>query len=80
MIKKEKRTWTNENYFYNPFEHIWFKSVFDLENYGFKNCGFNKICSYIYDRGHECMIYIIENQFVVKMYINLKWGIWNTKF
>jgi hypothetical protein len=23
-----------ENYFYNSFEHIWFKSVFDLENYG----------------------------------------------
>jgi hypothetical protein len=23
------------NYFYNQFEHIWLKSAFDLENYGF---------------------------------------------
>jgi hypothetical protein len=27
--------WIDENYFYNPYEQIWFKSVFDLENYGF---------------------------------------------
>jgi hypothetical protein len=32
MIKKEKGF---ELEFYNPFEHIWLKSVFDLENYGF---------------------------------------------
>ncbi len=56
---KGKRTWTDENYFYNPFKHIWFKSVFDLENYGFWKCGFNKSCSYICDRGHECIIYMI---------------------
>jgi hypothetical protein len=24
-------------FFYNPFEHIWFKSVFDLKNDGFFN-------------------------------------------
>jgi hypothetical protein len=36
-------TWIHENYFYNPFEHIWFKSVFDLENYGFQKCDFNKV-------------------------------------
>jgi hypothetical protein len=43
-------TWTDENYFYNPFEHIWFKSVFDLENYGFWKCGFNNSCSYTSDK------------------------------
>jgi hypothetical protein len=41
----------------NPFEHIWFKSAFDLENYRFWKCDFNK--SYSYDRGHECIIYMI---------------------
>jgi hypothetical protein len=30
--------------FKNPFEHIWFKNAFDLENYGFWKCGFNKSC------------------------------------
>ncbi len=39
--------WTNENYFYNPFEHIWFKSAFDLENYGFWNIPLTKVV-YIY--------------------------------
>jgi hypothetical protein len=43
----------------NPFEHIWFKSAFDPKNYGFKKCGSNKSCSYICDRGHECIIYMI---------------------
>jgi len=27
--------WIDENYFYNPFEHIWLKSVFDPKNYEF---------------------------------------------
>jgi hypothetical protein len=27
-------TWTDEFFIYNWFEHIWFKNVFDLENYG----------------------------------------------
>jgi hypothetical protein len=34
MIRKEKKIELMKN-IYNPFEHIWFKSVFDLENYGF---------------------------------------------
>jgi hypothetical protein len=25
-------TWIDETCFYNPFEHVWFKSAFDLEN------------------------------------------------
>jgi len=32
MIRRAKGL---ENCFYNQFEHIWFKHVFDLENYGF---------------------------------------------
>jgi len=47
------------NCFYDPFEHIWFKSVFDPENYGFWKCGFNKSCSDIYDRWYECIIDMI---------------------
>ncbi len=39
---KSKRTWIDENYFYNPFEHICFKSVFDSKNYGLWKCGFRK--------------------------------------
>ncbi len=36
-----------------------FKCVFDLENYGFKKCGLNQRCSYLCDKGHECIIYLI---------------------
>ncbi len=39
-------------------EHIWFKHVFNLENYKFCKCSFNKSCSYLCDRVHECVIYI----------------------
>jgi hypothetical protein len=28
---------------YNPFEHIWFKCAFDLENYVFENVFLTKI-------------------------------------
>jgi hypothetical protein len=39
---------------------------------------------HIYVRMHECIIYMIQNQFVVKMYLyqknDAKWGIRNTKF
>ncbi len=76
-------TWTDENCFNNQFEHIWFKSAFDFENYGFWKCDFNKSRSYICDNGHDCIIYMIWNQFVIKMYLYLKcsvkWGIQNTK-
>ncbi len=54
--QKGKRTSTNENEFYNPFEYIWLKSVFDLENYGFWKCGFKKNHSYLCDKRYECMI------------------------
>ncbi len=56
---KGKRTWIDENCFNNPFEHLWFKVAFDPENYGFWKCDFNKSCSYICDRGHECIIHMI---------------------
>jgi hypothetical protein len=42
MIKKAKRTWIDKKWFNNPFEHIWLKNVFDLKNYGFWKCDFNK--------------------------------------
>jgi hypothetical protein len=32
---KGKKTCTYENCLYNQFKHIWFKCVFDFENYGF---------------------------------------------
>jgi hypothetical protein len=32
---KGKKTQTDENYFYNPFECIWLKSALNFENYGF---------------------------------------------
>ncbi len=56
---KGKRTWTNQKKNYNQFEHIWFKHVFHLENYGFWKSGLNKSCSYACDKGHECIIYMI---------------------
>jgi hypothetical protein len=43
----------------DPLEHIWLKNVFDPENYGFWKCDFNKSCSYLCDKGHKCIIYMI---------------------
>jgi hypothetical protein len=42
---KGTKTLIDEICFYNPFEHIWFKITFDLKNYGFYKCSFNKSCS-----------------------------------
>jgi hypothetical protein len=33
----------DENCFYNPFEHIWLKNVFDFENYGIENVTLIKV-------------------------------------
>ncbi len=38
----------------------------------FLQCAFNKSYSCLCDRGHECIIYMIQNQFVVKIYVYLK--------
>jgi MoaA/NifB/PqqE/SkfB family radical SAM enzyme len=46
-------------FFYNPFEHIWFKSVLTLKIMDFENVPFNKSCSYLCDEGHESIIYMI---------------------
>ncbi len=43
--------------FCNRFEHIWFKGVFDLENYGFWKCGLKNLCN----RRHEFIIYDIKS-------------------
>jgi hypothetical protein len=65
--------WIDENYFYNPYEQIWFKSVFDLENYGFLKCGFNKSYSYISDKRawihnkHDIKSSFSQNVFKFKM-------------
>jgi hypothetical protein len=42
MIRRVKGLELMKKINYNPFEHTWFKSVFDLEYYGFLKCGFNK--------------------------------------
>ncbi len=55
MIRKTKGL-ELMNFFNNPFEHIWFKSAFDLENYEFWKYDFNKSYSYICDRRHEYII------------------------
>ncbi len=68
MIRRAK-WWTNENCFFNLFEHIWFKCVFDPKNSGFWKCDLNKSYSYLCNRGHECIIYMIYNQFVVKTHL-----------
>jgi hypothetical protein len=47
-------------------------------------CFFNKSCSCLCDRGHECIIYMILKHFVVKMYLclkcNVKGGTQNANF
>jgi len=56
---KGKRTWINGIFLLNHFQHIWFKGAFDSKYYGFWKCGLNKSCSYLCDKGHECIIYMI---------------------
>jgi len=50
----------------------------------FENVALTKSYSYVCDREHECIIYIIYNQFLVKICLylkcNVKWGIQNIKF
>ncbi len=79
-----KNTWTTENYFYNWLEHIWLTSAFDLENYRFWKCTFNKSYSCLCEKSHECIIYIIWNQIIVKINLYLKWnvkrGTWNKNY
>jgi len=48
----------------------------------FENMALKKSCSYLCDRGHECVIYMIPNQFVIKFYLtcSVKLSIINTNF
>jgi hypothetical protein len=54
-----------------------------LKTMDFENVTFNKSYSYLCNKRHECIIYMMYNQFVVKTYIyitcNVKLGIQNTK-
>ncbi len=71
--QKGKRTWINEFFFYNPFKHIWLKSVFDSENYGFWKCAFNKNCSlFMWSKAwmhniHDIKSICSQNIFIFKM-------------
>jgi len=56
---KGKSTWLMKKNYIKNLNTFDFKCVFDLENYGFKKCGLNKRCSYLCDKGHECIIYLI---------------------
>jgi hypothetical protein len=47
-----------EIYFYNQFKHNWFKHL-TLKIMEFENVAFNKTCSYLCGRGHECVIHVI---------------------
>ncbi len=80
MIRREKGLELMKIVFVTHLSPFGLKSVVDLENYGFWKCDFNKRNSYLCYRGHEDMI---ENQFVVKMYLYLtcsvKLNIRNTK-
>jgi hypothetical protein len=44
MSRKGKKIELMKKKKYYQFEHIWFKSVFDFENYGFWKCALNKSC------------------------------------
>jgi hypothetical protein len=59
MISREKVLELMKKNYIKNLNTFDFKCVFDLENYGFKKCGLNKRCSYLCDKGHECIIYLI---------------------
>jgi hypothetical protein len=58
MIKKAK-AFELMIFFKNRFEHIWLKSAFDPKNHSFENVLLTKKYSYLCDRKHECIIYMI---------------------
>jgi hypothetical protein len=84
MIRRAKELELMKICFYNPFEHVWFKSVFDLKNYGFWSRGFNKSYSYIYvteasmHNIHD--IKSIGSQMYLYLKCSAKWGIQNIEF
>jgi hypothetical protein len=47
------------------------KELLTMKIMDFENVFLTKHCSCLCDRGHECIIYMISNQFVVKMYLYL---------
>jgi len=57
MIRRAKGFELMKIVFITIWTHL-VQSVFDFENYGFWKCGFNKTCSYLWDIGHECIIYM----------------------
>jgi hypothetical protein len=63
------------------FEHMWFKSAFNLKTMDFENVTLAKVV-HIYVI--EDIIYVIYNQFLVKKYLyitcNVKLGIQNANF
>jgi len=59
MIKKVKGLELIILFLYSIWAHIWFKHAFNLEDYGFWKCGLNKSYSYLYNRRHDCIIYMI---------------------
>jgi hypothetical protein len=84
MIKREKRNWNWRN---SILQHI-------LNTFGsnlhlilkitkFENISSTKVI-HLYDRKHECIIYMMYDQCIVKRYLNLehnsKLGVKNAKF
>jgi hypothetical protein len=43
-----------------------------MKTINFENVPLTTNCSCLCDRRHECIIYMIYNQFVIKMCLNLK--------
>jgi len=59
MIRRKKWLELMKYFFNNEFEHTWLKHAFEFKYYKIWKCGHNKKNSYLCDRRHECIIYII---------------------
>jgi len=84
VIKRERKLEIGKIHFYNTFEHFWFKFVFGLENHECSKCIFNKSCSFLCDKKHGCIIYMMHDQGVIIFKFlkkhSCKLGVKNTNF
>jgi hypothetical protein len=71
MIKRTKGVEIGGIHFHNTFECIWFKHAFGFDNHEFWRCVVNTSYTFLYDKNHGCIIYMMYNKNVVIKCLNL---------
>ncbi len=72
MIRKAKGFELMNFFFITNWSKFGSKMLLIMKTINFENVPLTTNCSCLCDRRHECIIYMIYNQFVIKMCLNLK--------